>query len=267
MFTFKYYRFEKTYYAIITYSILQTEIRSKTRSRKTNNIENIWFFRILIDLIFWQNLVKSEKFEFAFFASMHVRRIRCIIFFIDFSIIFNFWHRIDIFYEFFTVKSHRYRFIDVANNIWKFWNSQWYYMMWFAFSFVIAKFKHKIFAQWCNFHSIINIKIHIDVLFRRNIQNVAIFQIFDRTFYNSILRHIWNTSNFDSFVFAVFASMYDLIFQNLRYIMLKKFVRKLQTIYRWKSQNLHRWKNFLKSHRWKNHIVEKVCTKISNWIR
>ena len=140
--------------------------KAEIRSRK---IENIWFFRILIDLILWQILVKSEKFDFAFFASMHVRRIRCIIFFIDFSIIFNVSHRIDIFDELFTIKLHKYRIIDVAKSIWKFWNSQWYYIMWFAFSFVIVKFKHKIFVQWCIFHSILNIKFHIDVSFYENI--------------------------------------------------------------------------------------------------
>ena len=78
--------------------------KARIQSKK---IENIWFFRILIDLIFWQILVWSKKFEFAFFASMHVSRIRCIIFFIDFSIISSFSHRNDIFYEFSTIKLHK----------------------------------------------------------------------------------------------------------------------------------------------------------------
>ena len=56
----------------------------------------------------------------------------------------------------------------------------------------IALFKQLIFVSWCIFHSILNIEFHIDVLFHEKIQNVAIFQMFDRTFYNSILRHIWN---------------------------------------------------------------------------
>ena len=59
-------------------SILQTrnsiKKKTKTRSKKTNSVENIWSFRILIDLILWQILVTSEKFEFAFFASMYVRK-------------------------------------------------------------------------------------------------------------------------------------------------------------------------------------------------
>ena len=121
--------------------------KTKTRSKRTktrSKIENIWSFRILIDLIFWQSLIKSKKFEFAFFASMHV-------FYIDFSIVFSFAHFVDIFYKFFTIKLHKYRFIDVAKNIWKFWNSQWCYMMWFAFSFVIAKLKQLIFVSWCIF--------------------------------------------------------------------------------------------------------------------
>ena len=87
--------------------------KTKTRSKK---IENIWFFRILIDLIFWQNLIKSKKFEFALFASMHI-------FFIVFSIIFCLFHIFDIFYEISKIKLHKYRFINIAKNIWKFWNS------------------------------------------------------------------------------------------------------------------------------------------------
>ena len=136
-------------------SILQirNSIKKQTRirSKRTNNVENIWFFRILIDLILWQNLITSKKFDFAFFASMHARRIRCIIFFIDFSIIFSFSHCIDIFYEFSIVKLHRYRIIDVANNIWKFWNSQWCYqiMMWLAFS-SISHYSN----NWYSFHDV-----------------------------------------------------------------------------------------------------------------
>ena len=92
--------------------------RARIRSKRTNNVENIESFRILIDLIFWQVLIKIEKLEFAFFASMYARRnlsrIRCIIFFIDFSIIFHFFHFVDIFSEFSTVKSHRYCVNEIA---------------------------------------------------------------------------------------------------------------------------------------------------------
>ena len=194
------YRFEKAYYTVIAKNhvnivsrklieSITTEIwchivslrksvlcnhitfrfcKAETRSKRTNSAENIWFFRILIDLILWQILVRSEKFDFAFFASMHVRRIRCIIFFIDFSIIFSFSHRIDIFYEFFTVKLHENRFIDVAKSIWNLWDSQWCYMMWLAFSFVIAELRQLIFASWCIFYSISNIRFHIDASFHEN---------------------------------------------------------------------------------------------------
>ena len=121
--------------------------KAETRSKKTktrSKIENIWFFRILIDLIFWQNLIKSKKFEFAFFASMHV-------FYIDFSIVFSFAHFVDIFYKFFTIKLHKYRVIDVARNIWKFWNSQWCYqiMIWFAFSSISQNLNN-----WYLFHDV-----------------------------------------------------------------------------------------------------------------
>ena len=51
--------------------------RARTRSRRTNSVEDIWSFRILIDLILWQNLVKSKKLDSALFASMHASRTRC----------------------------------------------------------------------------------------------------------------------------------------------------------------------------------------------
>ena len=85
--------------------------RTKVRSRRTNNAEDIESFRILIDLILWQTLVKIEKLEFAFFASMYARRslsrIECIIFLIDFSIISHLFHFVDTSSESSTVKSHR----------------------------------------------------------------------------------------------------------------------------------------------------------------
>ena len=170
--------------------------RTETRSRRTNNVENIWLFRILIDLIFWQILVKSKKFESVLFVSMHARRIRCIIFFIDFSIIFSFWHCIDIFYKLSTIKLHRNRLIDVAKSIWELWNSQWCYMMWFVFSFVIAELRHRVFAQWCNVYSISDINFRIDVSFHedsehdRNFSDVRSHVLqFDLTSYLKSIDH------------------------------------------------------------------------------
>ena len=88
--------------------------KTEIRSRKSNSAENIWSFRILIDLILWQILVRSEKLESALFASMHARRIRCIIFFIDFLIISHLFHFIDTFSESSTVKSHKYWVNEIA---------------------------------------------------------------------------------------------------------------------------------------------------------
>ena len=97
--------------SVLCSQITSRSRKAKIRSKKTNNAENIESFRILIDLILWQILVKIEKLEFAFFASMYARknlsRIECIIFFIDFSIIFHFFHFVDTFFEFFTIKSYR----------------------------------------------------------------------------------------------------------------------------------------------------------------
>ena len=63
-------RIMQSYYISILQNRNSINKKTKIRSRKTNNVENIWFFRILIDLIFWQILIKSKKFDFAFFASM-----------------------------------------------------------------------------------------------------------------------------------------------------------------------------------------------------
>ena len=159
--------------------------KTKTRSKRTNIVENIWFFRILIDLILWQILIKSKKLEFAFFVSLHV-------FHIDFSIVFNFAHIVDIIYKFSTIKIHRNRIIDVAKNIWKLWNSQWCYQNHDIICiFVnIALFRQLIFVSWYIFYSILDIRFHIDVSFHEETQNVFNYSI--ARFINSILRHIWN---------------------------------------------------------------------------
>ena len=60
---------------------------------------------------------------------------------------------------------------------------------------------------------------------RRNFSNIRSHVIqFDFTLYFKSIR----VSNFDSFVFAIFASIHDLT--------LKKFVRKFQTTYCWKNR-------------------------------
>ena len=92
--------------------------RARVRSRRTNNAGDIGSFRILIDLIFWQVLVRIEKLEFALFASMYARRslsrIRCITFLIDFSVISHLSHFVGISSGPFTAKSHRYCVNEIA---------------------------------------------------------------------------------------------------------------------------------------------------------
>ena len=100
--------------------------------------------------------------------------------------------------------------------------TQWCYqiMMWFALS-SISQYSDKRYLL----HDVTSIQFQIfnsaSMLHLMKIQNtIAILQILDRTFYNSTLRHIscqYMSSNLDSFVFAVFASMYDLVLQNLRH--------------------------------------------------
>ena len=48
-----------------------------------------------------------------------------------------------------------------------------------------------------------------------------------------VIFEVNRSSNLDSFVFAVFASMHDL---SLKFTALRKFARKLQTTYRWKNR-------------------------------
>ena len=63
-----------SYYISILQNRNSINKKTKTRSKRTNSAENIWSFHILIDLILWQILVRSEKLEFAFFASMYARK-------------------------------------------------------------------------------------------------------------------------------------------------------------------------------------------------
>ena len=225
--------------------------KAETRSKRTNSVENIWSFRILIDLILWQILVKSKKFDFAFFASMYARNA-CRAF--DALSFLSISRSFDIFYELSTVKLHRYWIIDVANNIWKFWNSQWCYMMWFAFSFVIALLRQLIFVSWCIVYSILDIRFHIDVSFRENTFRTSsnarshVIQFDFTSYLKSINHRISNRSFLQS---------------SYRIYQIEKVCSKV-------SDNA----SLKKSHRWKSHIVEKissrvekVCTKTSNWTR
>ena len=93
-------------------------------------------------------------------------------------------------------------------------------------------------------------------------------------------------SNLDSFVSALFATMYDLALQNLRHreslhesfririveeaselIVLKKFARKLQNLHRWESSRTRRWKSLHESSKsdslkyWAEDINE-CCEKV-----
>ena len=162
--------------------------KARTRSRRTRNIES---FRILIDLILWQNLIKIERFESAFFVSMYI-------FLIDFSIIFSFSHLIDISYELSTVNSHRYWIIDVARSIWELWDTMMLSRSWCDLhSRQYRILKHKILVSWCMFYSILDINFHIDVslhedayLERRNFSNIRshVLQI-DSTSYLKSTNH------------------------------------------------------------------------------
>ena len=193
--------------------------RAKTRSRRTktrSRTEDIWSFCILIDLILWQNLVRSEKLESALFASIHV-------FHIDFSIVSSFAHLVGISYGLRTAKLHRYRPIDVARSTWEPWDPQWCYqiMMWSALSSISHYSDNWYLLHDVSCYSILDTRSHIDVSphgnaysERRNSSDARSHALqFDLTSYLKPT----DSSNLDSFVSAVFASVYDLTLQNLRH--------------------------------------------------
>ena len=178
-------------------------------------------------------------------------------FHIDFSIIVNFSHLIDIFFKFFTIKLHRYQIIDVAKSIWELWNTIMLSNYDVICTFVnIALFKQKIFASWCIFYSILNINFHIDVSHYEKhfeIQDVFSHSIARFTIRFYVIFEVNKSSNFDSFVFALFASMHD-------FITSKEFVRKFQTTHRWKIHIVKKVTSLRESHRWENHIAERVTS-------
>ena len=172
-------------------------------------------------------------------------------FHIDFSIIFSFWHCIDIFNEFFTIKSHKYSIINVAKNIWKFWNTMMLSKSWCDLHFRqyrtiqtidICFIMYRLF----NFRYQFSHRCFISWKFKTRSQffkcSIARFTI---RFY--VIFEINKLSNFDSFVFAIFASMYNLILQNLRH-------RKSL----FENFKQHIVEKVLKYVSLKNHIVEKI---------
>ena len=114
-------------------------------------------------------------------------------------------------------------------------------MMWFALS-SISHYSNKstCFMMYSLFNSRYQYSHRCFISWRCIFRTSQFFRCsiarFTIRFY--VIFEINKLSNFDSFVFAIFASMHDLI---LKSITLKKFVRKFQTTYRWE-----------------NHIVEKT---------
>ena len=81
-----------------------------------------------------------------------------------------------------------------------------------------------------------------------------------------VIFEVNKSSNLDSFVFAIFASMHDLI---LEFIALKKLARKFQTTYRWKNRivekitSLKKFQNSsLKSLKYKADDTNDYCKKM-----
>ena len=181
-------------------------------------------------------------------------RIRCIIFYIDFSIVFNFAHFVDIFYKLFTIKLHKYRFIDVAKSIWKFWNTMMLSNHDVICIFVnIALFKQLIFVSWCIVNSILNINIHIDVLFRENANS-------KRRNFSNVRSHVLEIDftlhrksiNYRISIRSILQFSHRYTIQFFKIYVIRKVCSKV-------SNNT----SLKKSHRWKNHIVEKISKHAS----
>ena len=126
----------------------------------------------------------------------------------------------------------------------------------------IALFKQLILASWCIVYSIRNINIHIDDSLhenayseRRNSSDARSHVLrFDFTSYLKSIR----VSNLDSFVSAIFTSMYDLVLQDLRHrkSLFESFrqriaerVASLKKSHCWKSFRIHRWESLHESFR------------------
>ena len=115
--------------------------------------------------------------------------------------------------------------------------------MWFAFSFVIAKFKHKVLVLWCIVYSIFYIKFYIDISSheesyskRRNFLNIRshVLQI-DFTLYLKSINHRISIRSFlHSSHQCMILSRRKNLLENFkqriveRITSLKKFARKFQ---------------------------------------
>ena len=108
-------------------------------------------------MILWQILVRSEKLESAFLCIDACLSYR----FLDhFQLCASRRHILWTFYsQIAQISIHwcRKKYLRILKH-----NDAIKIMMWFAFSFVIAEFKQKIFASWCNVYSISNINLRID---------------------------------------------------------------------------------------------------------
>ena len=95
--------------------------------------------------------------------------------------------------------------------------------------------------------SILNICCHMNATSHEETQSVFNYSIARFTNRSYVIFEVNRLLNFDSFVSAVFASMYDLI---LKSTALKDFARKFQTIHRWENS--------------RDHFTEKVCSNDSH---
>ena len=130
----------------------------------------------------------------------------------------------------------------------------------------IALLRQLVLASWCIFHSLLDIRSHIDVSPREESNSErCTLQIrsitrshalrFGLTSYLKPIR----VSDLDSFVSAIFVSMYDLALQNLRH-----WESLLESSRQYIAEEALEYASLRKSHRWKSYIAEETCTETSD---
>ena len=128
---------------------------------------------------------------------------------------------------------------------------------------------------------LVNFRYQISHRCRNSWKNAKRFQSFDRTFYNSILRHIWSQLIIE-FRFVRFCNFrIDVWFNFLVFTSfhVEKVCSKisnntsLKKSHRWENSRSHfvekvywQWQSFLFFNKSRIYRVEKICTKVSKHV-
>ena len=131
--------------------------KSKNSIKKDKNSIKNWKYLIFSHTNRFDSLAELSQVRKTRFCTLRIDvcsqfmpRIRCITFFIDFSIISCLPYVIGIPYGNSTVKSHRYRAIDVARSIWESWDTMMLHDV-IRTLVNIAKLRQLVLASWSIF--------------------------------------------------------------------------------------------------------------------